>query len=40
MKGQKWVYAKPFEGEPKEDDLQLVEFDLPEQLDQNGLFAC
>ena len=36
MKGHKWIYAKPFDGLPTEENLQLVEFDVPDQLGENG----
>ena len=32
-KAKKWVLVKPFEGEPKDSDLQLTEEDLPEVKD-------
>lgn len=35
MKAKKWILAKQFEGEPKEENIQLVEFELPE-LQANG----
>ena len=37
MKAKKWVLVKHFEGEPKEEDLQLVEEDLPDELKENGI---
>ena len=36
MKAKKWVLVKHFDGEPKEEDLQLVEEDLPDDLKENG----
>lgn len=36
MKAQKWVLVQHFEGEPKNEDLQLVQEDLPEELNENG----
>lgn len=36
MKAKKWILAKHFEGEPKEENLQLVEFDLSDDLKENG----
>ena len=33
MKGRKWILAKHFQGSPKEGDLELVEFDVPEIKD-------
>ena len=38
MKARKWVLVKHFEGEPKDDDLKLVEEDLPDELKENGIF--
>lgn len=35
MKAKKWVLVKHFEGEPKDEDLQLVEHDLPDDLKEN-----
>lgn len=32
-KARKFIYAKPFEGMPTEDNLQIVEEDLPELKD-------
>lgn len=37
MKAQKWVQVKPFSGEPSEDNLKLVEFDLADELQQDGM---
>ncbi len=37
MKSQKYVLLKHFVGEPKDEDFQVVEEDLPEELDENGL---
>ena len=36
MKARKWVMVKHFDGEPKEEDLQLVEEELPDELKENG----
>lgn len=30
VKAKKWVLVKNFDGEPKEDDLQIEEEELPE----------
>ena len=30
MKGQKWILVQHFQGPPKEGDMELVEFDIPE----------
>lgn len=38
MKAKKWVLVKHFEGEPKDDDLELQEFDLPDELNEGGHF--
>jgi len=35
MKAKKWVLVKHFHGEPQDDNLELVEEELPE-LKQNG----
>jgi hypothetical protein len=36
MKSKKWVLVKHFEGEPNEENLQLVEENLPDELEENG----
>ena len=36
MKAKKWVLVKHFDGEPKEEDLQLVEHELPDELNDKG----
>ena len=33
MKGSQWVLARHFQGAPKEGDVKLVEFELPELKD-------
>jgi hypothetical protein len=40
MRGQKWILENHFDGEPKESDLQLVEEELPDQLEDNGHYLC
>lgn len=35
MKAQKWVLVKNFFGEPKDDDLELVDFEISEELKEN-----
>lgn len=35
MKAKRWLIVKHFDGEPKNDDLQLIEEELPE-LKENG----
>jgi hypothetical protein len=36
MRGQKWILEKHFDGEPKEECLQLVDEELPDQIEENG----
>lgn len=36
MKAKKWILNKDFCGQPTEDNLSLVEFEIPEQLEENG----
>lgn len=36
MKGKKWILAKSFSGEPTEEHIKLVEYDLPDQLEPGG----
>lgn len=38
MKAKQWVLVKHFEGEPKEEDLELQEFDLSDELNEGGMF--
>jgi hypothetical protein len=40
MRAQKWILEKHFDGEPKEEDLQLVEEDLPDQIEENGFLRA
>ena len=40
MKAQKWVLQKHFEGEPKDEDLQLVEEELPELKENEVLLEA
>lgn len=37
MKGQKWILAKQFSGFPTDENLKLVEYDLPDELQPGGL---
>jgi hypothetical protein len=37
MKAKKWVLVQHFKGEPTDDDLQLLEEDLPDDLKENGI---
>ena len=36
MKGKKWIISKKFHGNLTEDNLKLVEFDLPDELKEKG----
>ena len=36
MIGKKWILTQHFLGSPKEEDLKLVEEELPEELKENG----
>jgi hypothetical protein len=36
MKAQKWILAKKFNGDPTEENIKLVEFDLPDELQPGG----
>jgi hypothetical protein len=36
MKAQKWILAKPFSGVPAKDNFELVEFEIPDELKENG----
>ena len=36
MKAKQWVLVKHFEGEPKDEDLELQEIDLPDELKEGG----
>jgi NADPH-dependent curcumin reductase CurA len=38
MLAKKWILAKQFEGEPKEENIKLVEEQLPE-LKENGILS-
>ena len=37
MKAKKWVLAKQFLGLPTGENLKLVEFDLPDELKEEGI---
>ena len=37
MKARKWVLVKHFDGEPKDENLELVEEELPD-LKENGYY--
>ncbi len=37
MKAKKWVLVKKFDGVPTEENIKLVEFELDEELKENGL---
>lgn len=36
VKAKKWVLTKHFDGEPKNEDLELVEEELNDELKENG----
>lgn len=36
MKFSKYIYAKEFEGSPKETDFKIVDEDIDENLKDNG----
>lgn len=35
MKGKKWILAKQFSGVPTEENIKLVEYELPDELKEN-----
>ncbi len=35
-KGKRWIVVKDFEGYPKDENLRLEEFELPNELKENG----
>ena len=37
MKAQKWILVKQFSGFPSEENLKLVDIELPDELKPNGL---
>ena len=37
MKAKKWILAQPLSNPLKEEDLKLVEFDLPDELQPGGI---
>ena len=39
MKAKKWVLVKQFSGIPTEENLKLIEFDSPDELQENGINA-
>lgn len=39
MKAKKWVLEREFNGEPTDEDIQLVEEELPDELQENGKFS-
>ena len=36
MKAQKYVLAKAFSGAPTEENIKLIEFELDDELKENG----
>ena len=39
MRAQKWTLLKHFDGEPKDEDIQLEEFDLTDDLQENEVLT-
>ena len=40
MKAKKWILAKQFVGEANDENIKLVEFDLPDELEpERNYFA-
>ena len=37
MKAKKWIMAKGFHGVPTEENVKLVEFELPDELNEGGM---
>ena len=37
IKGKKWIVAKPFFGPLTDENLKLVEYDVPEELQPGGM---
>jgi hypothetical protein len=37
MKGQKWVMVKGFQGLPTKENLKLVDYEVPEDLQDGGI---
>lgn len=37
MRAKKWIIAQPLSNPLKEEDLKLVEFDLPDELQPEGI---
>lgn len=37
MKGKKWILAKQFSGVPTDENLKLVEYDLPDEMQPGGM---
>lgn len=36
MKAKKWILAKQFSGQANDQNFELVEYDLPDELQPNG----
>ena len=36
MKAKKWILEKAFSGLPTGENLKLIEYDLPDELKENG----
>jgi hypothetical protein len=37
IKGKKWILAKQFSGLPTDENLKLVEYELPDELQEDGI---
>ena len=37
VKGKKWVLAKQFSGLPTDENLKLVEYEVSDDLQENGI---
>ena len=37
IKGKKWILAKQFSGIPTDENLKLVEFELSDELQEDGI---
>ena len=39
MKGKKWIKVKEFNGAPTSDFINLIEYDLPDELKPSGTYS-
>ena len=37
VKGKKWILSKSFSGNPTDENLQLLEYELPNELQKDGI---